>query len=165
MMLQAFPSAQSSITADSPKVYLFAVEEFSIEALKRACRAIVRGEVKDLKPEFPPAAPKLAQIVKDCEDALIVERFEAEHRFVEVGSPLWLKLEAHRQDRALPTYERTMPDGSHRRGWNFKFEEVVVADRLPLPSVIPEADMIQRRKDIAARGFSVGDRDGHEDAA
>src|SRR6185312_3053450 len=89
MMLHGFPSARSSITADSPRVYLFAVDELSLEAVKRACRRIIRGEVDGLNPDFPPPAPKLAQIAKECEARLKVERFEAAHVFVEDGSPRW----------------------------------------------------------------------------
>jgi len=165
MMLQAFPSAQSSITADSPRVYLFAVEEFSLEALKRACRAIVRGEVKDLRADFPPSAPKLAQVVKDCEAKVTVERYEAAHIFLDEGTELWEKMMMLRKDRALPAYDRTMADGTRRRGWFFDPSEVGKADQLQLPPAIPEADMILRRTDLAKRGFDVGDRIGHEDAA
>jgi hypothetical protein len=165
MMLQAFPSAQSSITADSPKVYLFAVEEFELEALKRACRAIVRGEVKDLKPEFPPAAPKLAQIVKEFEGKLKFERYEAENPFVEVGSVIWDKLVLLRKDPTLPSFVRTRPDGSQRSGWNFPKAQIEEADKLALPPPMPAADMAQRRIDLARRGFDVGDPEDSEAAA
>lgn len=157
-MLKAFPSAQSNITEDSPRVYLFAVEEYSLEALKRACRAIVRGEVKDLKPEFPPAAPKLAQIVKDCEDRLKVERYEASHMFVEVGSVLWEKMILLRNDRGLLAYERTLPNGHRVKGWFFKPEEVHEADKVVLPAPVDRAR-------LANAGFSVGDPQGQADAA
>jgi hypothetical protein len=154
MMLQAFPSAQSSITADSAKVYLFAVEEFSLEALKRACRSIVRGGVKDLKPDFPPAAPKLAQIVKDCEDQLAVERFEAGHLFVVQGTDLWKKIELQR-GHSLPTTEKTI-EGHRHKGWHVTYDEAGKADQLELPPVVE----LYR---IKAAGFTVGD--DHEDAA
>ncbi len=165
MMLQAFPSAQSSITADSPRVYLFAVEEFSIEALKRACRLIVRGEVRDLKPEFPPSAPKLAQIVKDVEDKLRVERYDAERPFVEQGSVIWQKMALLRKDNYLPTYTRTFPDGSQRTGWSFPQAAINEADKLALPPPVSEAEMAQHRSDIASRGYSVGDPEDAEAAA
>jgi hypothetical protein len=160
MMLKAFPSAQSSITEDSPKVYLFAVEEYSLEALKRACRSIVRGGVKDLKPDFPPAAPKLAQIVKDCEAVLKVERYEAEHIFIEKYSDTWAKLSLLRKDNALMEFERTLPNVLRVRGWFFKPDEVAEAEKLQLPPPIPEVDAAQRRADIAARGIPVGDIEG-----
>lgn len=162
MMLQAFPSAQSSITADSPKVYLFAVEDYSLEALKRACRAIVRGQVADMKPEFPPSAPKLAQIVEAKEAELKVERYEAERPFVAVGSEIWQKLSLLRRDTALPSFLRTMSDGTQVRGWNFAADEISEADKLALPPPIPEADMLQRKADLAKRGVAVAEE---QDAA
>src|SRR5690606_3745649 len=64
MMLRAFPSSQSTITAETPKVYGFAVEEFSLEAIRRACRAFVRGEVEGHNADFAPSTAKLAQVVK-----------------------------------------------------------------------------------------------------
>ncbi len=164
-MLQAFPSAQSSITADSPKVYLFAVEEFSLEALKRACRAIVRGEVKDLKPEFPPAAPKLAQIVKDCEAKLKVERYDAENPFGDKGSVLWEKISHMRNDRYLPTYTRTLPNGSQRSGWSFPRAVIEEADKVSLPPPVPPEDAARMLADLAARGIKAGDPEGDKDAA
>jgi hypothetical protein len=164
MMLQAFPSAQSSITADSPKVYLFAVEEFSIEALKRACRAIVRGEVKDLKPEFPPAAPKLAQIVKDCEDAITVERFEAAHTFIAEGSDTWRKLEALR-GRSLPVTEKLLDSGRRVKGWSVTHEEAARADKLALPPFVPPEELKAIHGRLKALGYDIGDPEDHEAAA
>lgn len=166
MMLQAFPSAQSSITADSPRVYLFAVEDFSLEALKRACRLIVRGEIKDLKADFPPSAPKLAQVVKECEDRLMVERHEATHVFIEDGSVLWDKMRLLRKDPSLPAYERLLADGTRRRGWFFNPDEAEKAGRLELPPPMPEVEMAQRRADLARRmNIQVGDAEGDEAAA
>lgn len=164
MMLQAFPSAQSSITAESPKVYLFAVEEYSLEALKRACRRIVRGEVADLKADFPPTAPRLAQIVKDAEDALIVERFEAEHLFIEAGSEMWTKLGLLRK-HSLPVTTRTLRSGERIQGWSFKYEEVAKAERLTIPSPVSDADLQEINERLRKAGFSVGDPDGDRDAA
>ena len=161
MMLQAFPSAQSSITADSARVYLFAVEDHSLEALKRACRKIVRGGVKDLKPDFPPAAPKLAQIVKDCEDELTVERFEAGHTFVIEGSERWRKLVMYR-GRNLPTREQILPDGRKVTGWSVTHEEAGEADKLALPPPASAEHVEAIRKKL---GFSVGDPEDHEAAA
>lgn len=166
MMLQAFPSAQSSITADSAKVYLFAVEEMSLEALKRACRRIVRGDVKDLKADFPPSAPRLAQVVEECEARLKVEQYEASRVFLAEGSELWQKMRLLRNDPIMPTYDRTLSDGTRLRGWFFEAAEVGKADQLQLPPPIPEADMEIRRKALEARlGFSSGDIDAEQDAA
>lgn len=155
MMLQAFPSAQSSITAESAKVYLFAVEEYSLDALKRACRAIVRGGVKDLKPDFPPAAPKLAQIVKDCEDQLLVERFDARHTFVAEGSDLWRKLELQR-GRSLPATEKLI-NGRRVRGWNVTYDEAAKANLLELPPPVSDGDFALINARLAAAGIRVGD--------
>lgn len=157
MMLQAFPSAQLSITADSAKVYLFAVEDYSLEALKRACRSIVRGGVKDLKPDFPPAAPKLAQIVKDCEDQLAVERFEASHAFVAEGSETWQKLVMLR-GHSLPVTVRSLPGYGPVRGWSVTHEECAKADLLKLPPIVDQYR-------IKAAGFTIGDPEDHEAAA
>jgi hypothetical protein len=166
MMLQAFPSAQSSITADSPRVYLFAVEDFSLDALRRACRKIVRGEVADLKADFPPAAPKLAQIVKDCEGQLHVERWEADRLFVEVDSDRWRKLEKLRNDRCLIHSEHTMRDGTRKSGWYYLRSEVEEADRILLPPPMPEAEMVRRQQQIAKQlRVAVGDPDGDRDLA
>ena len=93
MMLKAFPSSQSTITADSARVYLFAVEDLPLEAVKRACRAFVRGDVQGRNHSFAPSAPELAQIAKEQEGKIRVEQFEASHLFVLEGSPLWQKLE------------------------------------------------------------------------
>lgn len=161
MMLQAFPSSQSSITSDSPRVYLFAVEEFSLEALKRACRAIVRGEIKDLKPEFPPSAPKLAQVVSEAEGRLKVERYEAEHIFVEQDSETWQKLRLTR-GASLLAYDRTLSDGSRRRGWFFKPDEVAAAEKLSLPPPVPPEELKAIRGRLRDLGFSVGDPEGAE---
>lgn len=163
MMLQAFPS--SNITADSAKVYLFAVEEFSLDALKRACRQIVRGEVTGLKPDFPPSAPKLAQIVKAYQDALTVEHFEAENPFVEAGSDLWRKMELLRGDKSLPRFTRTLPDGRTVTGWNFSGREVTRARKLVLPAPMSAAQVGEVRARLTKSGFLVGDPDGDAEVA
>jgi hypothetical protein len=164
MMLQAFPSAQSSITADSAKVYLFAVEETSLDALKRACRAIVRGDVADLKPDFPPTAPKLAQIAKAFEDLIVVERFEANHTFIVEGSETWQKLVLLR-GRTLPTTRRTIAGGRVVTGWSVTHDEAAKAELLTLPPPVSE----QRRAEISARlsklGITAGDAEDQADAA
>ena len=163
MMLQAFPSAQSSITGDSPRVYLFAVEDHSLEALKRACRAIVRGDVADLKPDFPPSAPKLAQIVQHMEDAIKVERHNAEHPFVEEGTELWRKLE-HVRGGTLPTFTRTMPDGRVTSGWCVSAAELEEASRTELPPPVSDSELAEINGRLRKLGFDVGN-DGEEFAA
>lgn len=165
MMLQAFPSAQSNITADSARVYLFAVEEYSLEALKRACRMIVRGEVKDLKAEFPPSAPKLAQVVKEAEDILRVERYEAAHIFVEEHSETWLKLKVTKKDSDLMAYDRTFRDGTRHRGWYFKPEEVAEAEKIALPPPVAPEELKAIHGRLRKLGYTVGDPDGAADAA
>ena len=165
MMLQAFPSAQSSITAESPRVYLFAVEEFSLEGIRRACRAIVRGEVKDLKADFPPSAPKLAQIVKEADDKLKVERFEAEHVFVAQDSELWEKIGAMRRDRNMLRRLSIRPDGREVYGWHFKPEEVEEARNFVLPPPIAPAELEAMHGRLRNLGFTVGDPEDAKDAA
>jgi hypothetical protein len=163
MMLQAFPSAQSSITADSAKVYLFAVEDYSLEALRRACRAIVRGGVKDLKPDFPPTAPKLAQIVEEHQGKLLVEKFEAEHTFVIEGSDLWRKLELQR-GRSLPATEKVI-DGRRVTGWNVTYDEAAKANLLELPPPVSAEEIAAINSRLAAIGIQTGDVEDHEAAA
>lgn len=162
MMLQAFPSARSSITSDSPKVYLFAVEEFQLEALRRACRAIVRGEIADLKPDFPPSAPKLAQIVKEFEGKLQWEAYEAQRQFIEQDSVLWEKLKLLRNDHSPAAYERTMPDGRRCWGWYFDRAEVKQAEMLELPAPA-SAEAVKAL--MGKLAFSAGDPEGEADAA
>lgn len=164
MMLQGFPSSQSSITADSAKVYLFAVEDFRLEALKRACRAIVRGEVEGLKADFAPSAPRLAQIVKDFDDRLTVELYEASHTFVLEGSDTWQKLVKLR-GRDLPSTERTMPDGRIAKGWSVPTEEAAKADLLTLPPPVSREEMRAMQGRLRALGYTVGDPEGDEAAA
>ena len=65
MMLKAFPSSQSTMSADSPKVYLFAVEEFSLDAIKRACRLFVRGEIKGRNNAFAPVGAGTGGCLQD----------------------------------------------------------------------------------------------------
>lgn len=155
MMLQAFPSSQSSINADSARVYMFAVEEFSLEAIKRACRAIVRGEVKDLKADFPPSAPKLAQVVREFERDLLVEKYEATHTFVEQGSELWLKLE-HMRGRSLPVSHR---DG--KAGWSVSNEMLAKAEKVALPAPPEHPPFVAA---VPGSKFEVGDPEGNTDA-
>ena len=136
MMLKAFPSSQSTMSADSPKVYLFAVEDFSLDAIKRACRLFVRGEVKGRNNAFAPSAPELADACKTAEGQLKVEHYEAERMFVEAGSPLWKQLQIHRGDHSLPTFQRDGKDG-----WFFTKDDCRQAEMIALPPTISEQQM------------------------
>lgn len=164
MMLQAFPSAQSSITADSPKVYLFAVEDHSLGALKRACRAIVRGDVGGLNPDFPPSAPKLAQVVEQMEAAIAAEKRNAERPFVIEGSELWRKLE-HIRGSSLPTFTCTLPNGRVASGWCVDAAEIAKAEKIELPPPVSEQELIEINGRLRAAGFTAGDPDGDRDVA
>lgn len=136
MMLKAFPSSQSTISDDSARVYLFAVEDFSLEAIKRACRLFVRGEVKGRNNAFAPSAPELADVCKQAEGQLKVEQYEAERVFIEEGSALWHKMLVHKKDASLPTFNR---DG--KPGWFFAKEDVEQARLISLPAPPSEAQM------------------------
>lgn len=70
MMLQGFPSVQSGITAETVAAYLAAVEDVSLEALQRACRAFAKGIVKGFNNDFAPAAARLAQEARKYDEAM-----------------------------------------------------------------------------------------------
>lgn len=153
MMLKAFPSSQSSITADSAKVYLFAVEDFSLEAVKRACRKYVRGEVKGHNNAFAPSAPEMSALCRSINDAIVVEQFQAANVFIAEGSEEWAKLMIHRGQASMPTFEK---DG--RKGWYFKSEEVADAALVALPAPVSPARIEQLKEIVRAKvGHSVGD--------
>lgn len=158
MMLKAFPSSQQTISTDSAKVYLFAVEEFSLEAVKRACKQFVRGEVQNRNNAFAPSAPELVDVCRRAEGQLKVEEFEASHVFVEEGSELWRKIEML---RGTPIQSL-----NRRNGWNFSKEEVAQAEPLSLPKPPTEEEMAKRadalRKSIR---YAAGDNDGDRDVA
>jgi hypothetical protein len=137
MMLRAFPSSQSTITAETPKVYAFAVEEFRLEAVKRACRAFVKGQVDDQNPNFAPSTAKLAQVVKVFNDALIWEEFEAGNTFVAIGSPLWQQMV--QLNGTTPPVTKSSQHGSE--GWWFPNARVDEAKAIALPAPITEAQM------------------------
>lgn len=162
MMLKAFPSSQSTMSADSPKVYLFAVEDFSLAAIKRACRLFVRGEVKGRNNAFAPSAPELADACKTAEGQLKVEHYEAERVFVEAGSPLWKQLQIHRGDHSPPTFQR---DG--KEGWFFTKEDCAQAEMIALPPHISEQQMAinaTRAKGLIGQitTFNSADDDKHD---
>lgn len=162
MMLRAFPSSQSTITADSAKVYMFAVEDFSLDAIKRACRLFVRGEVKGRNNAFAPSAPELADACKTAEGQLKVEHYEAERIFVEAGSRLWKQLQIHRGDHSLPTFQRDGKDG-----WFFAKDDCRQAEMIALPPSISEQQMAinaTRAKGLIAQvtTFNSADDDKHD---
>lgn len=166
MMLKAFPSSQSTITADSPRVYLFAVEDLPLEALKRACRAFVKGDIAGRNHSFAPSAPELAQVVKEFEGKIRIEQFYAENQFVLEDSPLWKKLMLLKGEESFPTYMR-----EGQRGWAFPHAEVAQADNLALPPPVSEAQQqinaVRVKQIIAGVGakYSVGDPEGDAEVA
>lgn len=160
MMLRAFPSSQSTITAETPKVYAFAVEDFSLEAVRRACRAFVRGQVDDQNPNFAPSTAKLAQVVKGFEDALVWERFEAGNTFVEVGSDLWRKM------IALNGSTPPVSSASGKDGWWFANAKVDEARQIALPPPPSEAQMqinaVRASALTRTKTFNAADDDQHD---
>lgn len=159
-MLKAFPSSQSNITADSPRVYLFAVEDMPLEAVKRACRALVRGEVDGRNHSFAPSAPELAQIAKGFEQTILVETWKADRLFVAAGSELWKQLCQHKGKVDFPTFKRDGVDG-----WWFDREVAVEASKLTLPApVSPEQEAANRARLAKTLGvkFSIGDPDAED---
>lgn len=162
MMLKAFPSSQSSITDDSARVYMFAVEDYSLDAIKRACRMFVRGEVKGRNNAFAPSAPELSDACKTAEGALKVEHYEADRLFVEAGSKLWKQLQIHRGDHSLPTFQRDGKDG-----WFFTKDDCEKATQVALPPNISEHQMAinaTRAKGLIGQvtTFSSADDDKHD---
>jgi hypothetical protein len=162
MMLKAFPSSQSNITDDSARVYLFAVEDFSLDAIKRACRLFVRGEVKGRNNAFAPSAPELADACKTAEGQLKVEHYEAERIFVEAGSRLWKQLQIHRGDHSMPTFQRDGKDG-----WFFNKDDCRNAEMIALPPNISEQQMAinaTRAKGLIGQvtTFNSADDDKHD---
>lgn len=149
------------MTDDSARVYMFAVEDFSLEAIKRACRQLVRGEVKGRNNSFAPSAPELAELCRFEEGQLKVEQYEADRFFVEEGSELWRKMLIHRKGSSAPTFKR---DG--KAGWFFSKEEVVEADKIALaPPVTEEQQRLIAEKATALAGvksFNVADEDGFD---
>jgi hypothetical protein len=161
MMLKAFPSSQSNITDDSARVYLFAVEDFPLEAIKRACRLFVRGEVKGRNNAFAPSAPELAEVCKMTEGLLKVEQYEAERVFIEEDSELWRKMMIHRSNRSLPTFAR---DG--KQGWFFSKEDAQQAGLISLPPPPSEGQMqinaVRAGALAGAKTFNAADDDNHD---
>ena len=160
MMLRAFPSSQSSITAETPKVYAFAVEEFSLEAVKRACRSFVRGQVEGHNPDFAPSTAKLAQVVKSFEDALAWEDFQKTNTFIAVDSELWRKITL--MDGRSPP----VSSSSGRDGWWLPNAKVAEASLVTLPPPISEAQMqvnaVRLNALTGAKTFNAADDDQYD---
>lgn len=157
MMLEAFPSSQSRITGDTAKVYRFAVEDCSLEAVKRACRAFVRGQVAGHNPDFAPTAPRLVQVVKEMEHELVVESWKADRQFIPAGSERWHQIAMLRNDPLLPTFVK---DGVE--GWWFDNAVVNEAAMIALPPPISQAQLAATKARIQATfgaKFDVGDPD------
>lgn len=164
-MLKGFLSSQSTITADTARVYLFAVEELPLEVVKRACRMFIRGEVAGRNNSFAPSAPELVDVCKTAAAALKWEQFEAEHSFIEYGSPQWNKMLLLKGEHDFPTRIR---DG--KMGWFFDNQELSQAEKLALPPPITEeqaaANRARLRKYLGTR-FQVdgADAEGSEAGA
>lgn len=160
MMLRAFPSSQSSITAETPKVYAFAVEEFSLEAVKRACRAFVRGQVDGHNPDFAPSTAKLAQVVKGFNDALAWEEFQKNNTFIAVDSELW------RQVTLMDGRSPPISSSSGRDGWWLPNSKVDEARLVALPPPPSEAQMqvnsVRADALLHAKTFNASDDDAHD---
>lgn len=156
MMLEAFPSSQSRITGDTAKVYRFAVEDCSLEAVKRACRAFVRGQVPGHNPDFAPTAPRLVQAVKEFEHQLVVESWKATRQFIPVGSEAWHQITMLKNDPLLPTFVK---DGVE--GWWFDNTVVDEAAMLALPPPISEGQMAANRLRLSK--IRIGDPDAEGD--
>ena len=165
MMLSAFPSSHSRITEDTARAYRFVAEEFSLEAVKRTCRAFVKGEVADVNAEFAPSTAKFAQVCRELAGQIMVEQYEAERQFVEIGSPLWQQLCMLRGVTSLPSSNR-----GGLEGWLFTKDEIAQAGHVLLPPPVSEGQQqinAVRAKQLIARAgasFSVGDPDGNLDA-
>lgn len=154
-----FPSSQSSITDDSARIYLFAVEDVCIEAVRRACRQFVRGEVKGRNNSFAPSAAELSELCRSLNSAIIVERFRAANLFVEQGSEAWAKLLIHRGKASLPTFEK---DG--RAGWYFTTEEVNAAAPIMLPKPVESERLTDFKAMYSEKPrFTAGDPDGDDE--
>lgn len=162
MMLRAFPSSQSTITAETPKVYAFAVEEFRLEAVRRACRAFVKGQIEDQNPNFAPSTAKLAQVVKGFNDALIWEEFQAGNAFVAVGSRLWEQMVL--LNGTTPPVTKSAQHGAE--GWWFPNARVEEARLVALPAPLTDAQMqinaVRAGALVGAKTFNAADDDAHD---
>lgn len=136
MMLRAFPSSQSTLTADSAKVYAFAVADCSVEGVKMACRALVRGEADGMSHTFAPSAPELAVLTRKMDEKIRQDDFNAKHLFVTEGTALWRKLEILKGEPQK---------AGHRGGKHFTNEDIAAAQSIALPPPPTEDEMAARR--------------------
>lgn len=156
-MLKAFPSSQSTMTDDSARVYLYAVEDYSLAALEHACRLFIKGKVPGRNSAFAPSAPELAEQCELAEDALKVQAYEAARVFVEHDSDLWRKMQIVTGDSSMVSMIR-----HGKRGWFFLPEQVAQAElvALPAPSEAEQARMREKVRSILGPRFSIGDPEG-----
>lgn len=69
-LLGGFPSSQSQITEAVVSSYLMAVEDYSIEALRTACKRFLSGDVPGHNNSYVPNAPELAAQTRMFESLL-----------------------------------------------------------------------------------------------
>lgn len=162
MMIKAFPSSQSTMTDDSAMAYLYAVEDYSLAAVTRACRDFIKNKVPGRNNrDFAPSAPALAEQCEIAEGALKVEAYEAARIFIEADSELWRKMEIAKGDHSLVSTTR-----NGKRGWFFLPEEVAKAERVALPPPLSEAERLARsaRLSVLLSGLNPSDTEKPEPA-
>lgn len=134
---------------------MMAVEDVSLEALARGCKAFIKGEVEGHNNSFAPSAPKLVEVCREFDRALIVERFQSANVFIEEGSARWAQLLIHRGATSLPSFEK---DG--RKGWYVTDEEDQAASLVKLPPRISANKRAELQHIVKKnQGFSIGDPD------
>jgi predicted DNA-binding protein (UPF0251 family) len=160
MMLKAFPSSQSTISADTARVYLFAVEDFTLAAVKRACRMFVKREISGRNHAFAPSAPELVDACEVAAGKIRVEEFEAGRVFIAEGSEQWQQMQIHR-GHSLPTFVR---DG--KPGWFFTKKDAEQAALVALPPPLSEAQMqinaVRAGALLGSKTFNAADDDSHD---
>lgn len=159
MMLKAFPSSQSTISDDSAMAYLFAVEDYSLDAVTRACKLFMKGSVAGRNNAFAPSAPELAEQCKIAEGAIKVEGYESARIFIECDSLMWRKMEIAKEDSSLISCIR-----HGKRGWFFLPEEVAEAEKVALPPPVSDAQRAANaaRLSIMLSTFNSADDDAHD---
>lgn len=63
-MLAGFLNAKSADPKATMAAYVAELSRYPAWAVERACRAIGSGQVPDLSPDYPPSAPRIAQIAQ-----------------------------------------------------------------------------------------------------
>lgn len=157
LMLQAFPSSQSSISADAVPAYLMSIEDFDLNAVQSACKAFIKGEVKGRNNGFAPSAPELAAESQRQQDRLRWQDHIDSHEFIAVGSDDWQKIAMHRGNTP-PVKTR---DGV--LGWFIPKMELTEARKLELPA--PVSDEKRQRIGRDLKRLAAGDSDGDRDVA